>query len=81
MFILSRLCGEKPGTGHLLPSTIPTGKDGGGSIVLWGCFSAAVTGQLVQFEGKINAVKYINILGGNLSWTQTGLRFHLITEQ
>jgi hypothetical protein len=30
------------------PGTIPTGNHGGGSIMLWGCFSAAGTGRLVS---------------------------------
>ncbi len=32
---------------------IPTVKHGGGSTMLWGCFSAAGTGRLVRIEGKI----------------------------
>jgi hypothetical protein len=39
------------------PCTIPTVKHGGGSIMLWGCFSEAVTGRLVRIEGKINGVQ------------------------
>uniref|UniRef100_A0AAZ3S129 Transposase n=1 Tax=Oncorhynchus tshawytscha TaxID=74940 RepID=A0AAZ3S129_ONCTS len=35
------------------PGTIPTVKHGGGSIMLCGCFSAAVTGRLGRIEGKI----------------------------
>ena len=34
--------------------TIPTVKNGGGSIMLWVCFSAAETGRLVRIEGKMN---------------------------
>jgi hypothetical protein len=41
-------------------------KHGGGSIMLWGCFSAARTGRLVRMEAKMNGAKYREILDGNL---------------
>ena len=44
--------------------TIPTGKHGGGSIMLWGCFSAA--GRLVRIQGKLNGAKYSEIIDENL---------------
>ena len=46
------------------PGTIPTVKHGGGSIMLWGCFSE--TGRLVRIEGKMNGAKYKEILDENL---------------
>ena len=41
-------------------------KHGGGSFMLWGCFSGAGTGRLDWIEGKMNGAKYREILDENL---------------
>uniref|UniRef100_A0AAR2JP33 Transposase Tc1-like domain-containing protein n=4 Tax=Pygocentrus nattereri TaxID=42514 RepID=A0AAR2JP33_PYGNA len=65
---------RKPGTAHHEANTIPTVKHGGGSIMLWGCFSAAGTGRLVRIEGKMNAAMYRDILDKNLLQSALDLR-------
>ena len=48
------------------PGTIPMVKHGGGSIMLWGCFSAAGPGRQVRIKGKMKGAKYREILDENL---------------
>ena len=74
---------RKPGTTHHLANTIPTVKHGGGSIMLWGCFSAAGTGRLVRIEGRMNAAMYRDILDDNLlqSALDLGLGRRFIFQQ
>ena len=56
------------------PGTIPAVKQGGGSIMLWGCISAAGTGRLVRIEGKMSGAKYTEILDENLHQSAQDLR-------
>ena len=41
-------------------------KQCGGSVMLWGCFSAAGPARLVKVEGKMNAATYSELLEDNL---------------
>ena len=64
----------KPNTSHHPENTIPTVKHGGGSIMLWGCFSLAGTGKMVRIEGMMDGAKYREILEGNLFQSSRDLR-------
>ena len=55
------------------PDTIPMVKHGG-SIMLWGCFSAAGTRRLVRIEGMMKGAKYREILDENLLLRAQDLR-------
>ena len=75
---------SNPNTSHPPEYTIPIVKHGGGSIMLWGCFSSAGTGKLVRIEGMINGTKYREFLKKPVSvfWRfETGMVVHLPVGQ
>ena len=41
-------------------------KFGGGSVMLWGCFSTAGVGNLTKIDGTMNASYFVDILADNL---------------
>jgi hypothetical protein len=49
-------------------------KHGGGSIMMWACFSAAGTERVVRIKGKMNREKYREILDENLFQSAQDLR-------
>ena len=56
------------------PSTSSTMKHGGGSIMLWGWFSASRTRRLVRIEGRMNGAKYRENLDENRFQSAQDLR-------
>ena len=56
------------------PGTISTVKHDGGSIMLWGCSSAAWTGRPVRIEVKMNGAKNREFLDENLFQSAQDLR-------
>jgi transposase len=47
-------------------NTTPTVKHGGGSVMVWGCFSASGVGNLVFIDGIMNQYVYMDLLKSNL---------------
>jgi hypothetical protein len=58
---------RKPSTGLQKKNLTPTVKYGGGSVMVWGCFSYHGVGRLVFIDGIMDATKYVNILSNNLN--------------
>lgn len=57
---------RKPNEALKKQYVLPTVKHGGGSIMIWACFSWYNVGNLVPIHGIMNSDKYINILNENL---------------
>ncbi len=53
---------RQPGEEYKDKCVLPTIKHGGGSVMVWGCMSAAGTGELQFIEGTMNANMYCDIL-------------------
>jgi hypothetical protein len=49
-------------------------RHGSGSIMLWGCFSAAETGRLVRIEALMNRAKYREVIDESLLQSAQDLR-------
>ena len=50
-----------------------TMKHGGGSLMVWGCFSAGGVGSLVRIQGKLDSMGYRQILQDGMLETYRGL--------
>uniref|UniRef100_A0AAQ5XGI7 Tc1-like transposase DDE domain-containing protein n=1 Tax=Amphiprion ocellaris TaxID=80972 RepID=A0AAQ5XGI7_AMPOC len=57
---------RKPGEAYKQDCLAPTVKHGGGSVMIWGCFSLGGTGQVQLCEGRMNQVMYRATLENSL---------------
>jgi hypothetical protein len=53
-------------TSNFPPKYFTTVKHGGGTIMLWGCFSAKGPGRLIRIKERMNGAMYREILSENL---------------
>lgn len=74
---------RKPIIKRLKKNVCHSVKHGGGSIMIWGCFSYAGLGNLIPIEGIIRADDYIQIVNENLeeSAERMGLRITFYFQQ
>src|SRR5262249_11676118 len=65
-------CWKKPGSLLKSNHVQPTVKHGGGSLMVWGCFTAYGVGNLVRIDSNMTAAIYCEILEddllGSLEW-------------
>jgi len=71
-----------PGTGLQERHIEPTLKFGGGSVMVWACFSYYGPGELVFIDGLMDAAKYVDILSTALppSIRRMGLQSFILQQ-
>ena len=57
---------RKSCTGLQKQFVIPTLKHGGGSVMVWGCFSSSGVGKLVFINGNMDSKMYLNIIENSI---------------
>lgn len=65
---------RKPGSALESRYIDPTVKFGGGSVMVWGCFSYHGVGKLVFIDGTMDAPLYVSILAGALPPSVAAMR-------
>ena len=65
---------RKPETAFEEKNLLPTVKNGGGSIMVWGCFAVSETGKLAHIEGTMNSNDYQKVLRENVPPSVRDLR-------
>lgn len=59
---------------------VPTVKHGGGSVLMWGCMSAAGVGELHFIDGIMNSQRYCSMLKKKMPPSHCALRRHALFQ-
>ena len=60
---------------------VPTVKHGGGSVLMWGCMSAADVGELHFIDGLMNSQMYCSILKEKMLPSLRALGYHALFQR